>query len=117
MPWLTNEFDFRWLPDGRNMRLLMPVSYKTKEGLVITVSAGEETDGASIPRILWSVEGSPFCGKYRFAAIIHDYLCRHQVLTFKRTHKIFYEAMLDSGVGKFEALKKYSAVRIFGPKW
>ena len=116
------RFIFEWLDDGVNMQLQNDLSYTTKDGLKITIKTGERTDGASIPRILWSAEGSPFTGLYRKAAVLHDYLYRNgygknPIVDRKKADKIFYEAMLELGVGKFEAQKKYWAVRILGPKW
>jgi hypothetical protein len=118
MPYTAGRFLFEWLDDGRNMRLECSlVFYSKKYDLEILIPRGEVTDGASIPQFLWSLEGGPFSGKYRKAAIVHDYLCRTKFLTWKQTHKIFFEAMLDEGVNWFEAIKKYRAVYRFGPRW
>jgi len=111
-------FIFEWLDDGRNMRLVNDLVYHSKKlGRDFVIPAGEITDGASIPRAVWSLEGGPFSGKYRKAAVIHDYLCRTKQISWKSTHKIFYEAMIESGVGKVDAFKKFRAVYRFGPRW
>ena len=116
------RFVFEWLDDGVNMCLHNDLIYICNDGLRIQISKGEVTDGASIPKFLWSTEGSPFTGLYRKAAVIHDYLYRlgygkTPLVSRERADKIFYEAMLELGVSKFEAQKKYRAVRLFGPKW
>lgn len=116
MPFEGN-FQFEWLDDGRNMRLLNDLTYIDSHNNKIIITKGECTDGASIPSFLWSISGGPFEGKYRRAAVVHDFLCRTQILPWQRTHQIFYEAMLECGVSKIEALTKYLAVYSFGPKW
>lgn len=62
--------------DGRSITLLEPLSYCTSGGIVHTAPAGLRCDGASIPRALWSLIGSPYTGDYRLAAIMHDSLCQ-----------------------------------------
>lgn len=116
MPFV-GSFQFEWLEDGRNMRLLNDLTYIDSQQNKTIIPKGESTDGASIPSFLWSISGGPFEGKYRRAAVIHDYLCRTQILTWQRTHQIFYEAMIECGVSKFEAWSKYMAVYCFGPRW
>jgi len=52
-----------------------PVYYKTLETVNImgfTIPCGFEFDGASVPRILWSI--FPPIGRYTSAALLHDYL-------------------------------------------
>jgi hypothetical protein len=104
------------LPDGRNMQLLKPFSYVDPKGQTWNVPAGTKTDGASIPRILW-LTYPPFTGKYRQAAVVHDYYCQLRSRTWKDTHKVFYEAMLTSGVPEKTAKIMYGAVYGFGPRW
>ena len=114
----TGKFCFEWMDDGRNMKLLNDLTYNSiKFNKSILIPKGEVTDGASIPKCLWSAEGGPFSGSYRKAAVIHDYLCRTQILTWKQTHKIFFEAMLKTDVSYWDAIKKYRAVYRFGPRW
>ena len=78
--------------------------------------AGAKTDGASIPRILW-LTYPPFTGKYRQAAVVHDYYCQLRSRTWKDTHKVFYDAMRTSGVPEKTAKIMYGAVYGFGPRW
>ena len=54
---------------SRIFRLTAPFSYISSRG-VVTVPAGFDTDGASVPRVFWSVL-DPF-GPYFKAAVIHD---------------------------------------------
>lgn len=39
---------------------------------LIVLKTGFEFDGASIPRLFWSVVGSPMSGRYTAAAAVHD---------------------------------------------
>lgn len=87
------------------------------------IPEGYITDGASIPRWLWVIAGGPFEGDYIEAAIIHDWLYhlainkQEAIGTRAEADRLFYIAMLEYGVGKFEAQTKYRAVRLFGPRW
>src|SRR4051812_31635812 len=74
-------------------------------------------DGASIPQALWSIVGSPFTGKYVQASVIHDYYCDVRVRRWQHVHRIFYEAMLVSGVSETRAKIMYAAVYFAGPRW
>lgn len=44
------------------------------KGDTYIIPSGFATDGASIPRFLWRVSGTPLSTPRLFAAIIHDYL-------------------------------------------
>lgn len=66
----------------------------------VTVPAGYLTDGASVPRALWSL--IPPWGAYGQAAVVHDLLCEYLTIvddglpariTRERADQIFLEAM------------------------
>jgi len=81
------------------------------------VPVGFITDGASIPRIFWSLVGSPFTGKYVEVAILHDYLYSGVVdVSFMKANRIFYKGMRKAGVNKVKAYLMYKAVSFFGKK-
>ena len=107
-----------WTPliDGRNMKLVQPFGYVDSKGQVWDVPAGAETDGASIPSLFW-ITHPPFTGKYRSAAVIHDYYCRSQSRSWQETHSVFFEAMLTAGVDQRTAKVMWAAVYNFGPRW
>src|SRR5690606_37335397 len=44
----------------------------------ITVPAGFEHDGASVPRLLWTLSGAAPDGLHRAAALVHDFNYRHR---------------------------------------
>lgn len=105
------------LDDGRSLRLTRPFIYTARCGKVWTAPVGAISDGASIPGFLWRFVGTPLVGKYRNAAIIHDYYCARRIEEARAVHEMFYEAMLASGVSGLDALKFYYGVRIGGPSW
>ena len=83
---------------------------------VITVPRGFITDGASVPRIFWSIF-SPY-GDYFDAAIIHDYLYtkRNKVYSRKQSDLIFKEAMYNSGISWITREIIFRGVILFGGK-
>lgn len=104
-------------PDGLNMKLQEPFSYVDWDGHELDAPAGFVSDGASIPRAAWSLVGGPWDGKYRNAAVVHDVGCVTHKYPSKVTHRLFYEAMIDSGVANTLALTMYYAVIVGGPSW
>jgi hypothetical protein len=104
-------------PDGRNMTIVDKFSYTDWGGHTLTASPGFVSDGASIPRVAWTLVGGPWDGKYRQAAVVHDVGCESHKYSWKITHRLFYEAMLDSKVDKPLALTMYYAVLVGGPRW
>jgi len=74
------------------------------------------SDGASIPRFLWSTVGSPFMPKFIPAALYHDYLLTHHRGRYSKAEidQQFLRLLLANGVSKFRANLMYRAVRTFG---
>jgi hypothetical protein len=75
------------------------------------------SDGASIPRIFWSIL-SPF-GSYYRAALIHDFLYskdseKHYPYDRKTADLIFKEAMYNLSIGWVKRETIYRAVRLGG---
>ena len=94
-------------------------TYTPKKYPPVTIKAGYETDGASVPRLLWSL--IPPFGKHFYGAIVHDRLYKeYKDITspIKRSRKqcddIFLEAMKDLGVNFTKRYTIYWAVRGFG---
>ena len=113
----VGELILQPLPDGRHMRLLKPFGFVDSNGRAWPVPKGTIVDGASIPRAFWSIVGGPFEGKYRNASVIHDYYCDVRTRTWEATDRVFYDAMISSGVDDREAKILYSAVVVGGPRW
>ncbi len=114
----SNNVMTEWTGDDhRSMRLLRDFSFEDRSGKTWRVPAGTEIDGASIPRLLWWVVGSPFVGRYRNASVVHDHYCELQNEPWEDVHRLFYHACLAGGVNKYKALIMYWAVYMFGPSW
>ena len=82
---------------------------------LITVPKEFETDGASVPRLLW-VFFPPFGGNYDQAAVLHDYLYRTQFLCLERVvaDAILLEAMIVLKTGAFARWAIFIGVRAGG---
>jgi hypothetical protein len=98
---------------SRVFRLTHRFRYLSSFG-IITVPPGQETDGASIPHVFWSIL-EPF-GPWFPAAVIHDYLYSPANDDFDRWESdyIFKEAMFNLGVPWHKREVIYNAVRLFG---
>jgi hypothetical protein len=124
-PHFEGEVETRWLhedgpaEDGpdRRMLVLREVSFVGSDGYRWTAHPGDIVDGASIPKVLWPVAGTPLIGRYRRASVVHDVACKRKERTSRAAARLFYEAMVADGVPHIEALEKYTAVRYFGPQW
>ena len=64
----------KWNPDGRTMTVMTELSYTDPHGVIWDAPAGSVTDGASIPRYLWSLIGGPFGGflVHHFGEVRHQ---------------------------------------------
>ncbi|WP_051904051.1 DUF1353 domain-containing protein [Neorhizobium vignae] len=67
-------------------------------GLGWMARAGLLTDGASIPPWDRPFVGQPFEAAFIKAAIIHDHYCDRHVHPWRQTHRVFFDALLESGV-------------------
>ncbi|MDL2357639.1 MAG: DUF1353 domain-containing protein [Pseudomonadota bacterium] len=104
-----------WMCDDgedRNMRLLEPFWYTDPQGRRWDAPAGSVTNGASIPRTLWSSVGSPFTGNYRRASIIHDIAIRNRAIVRGDADTMFYFACLAGGCMLVEGKLLYAGVRV-----
>ncbi len=98
---------------SRLFRLARYYRYVSSYGTV-TVPPGFVTDGASIPRMFWSVF-APF-EEYFGAAVVHDFLYSAGNTQFSRQEadRIFKEAMFNLGVHWPRREAIFRAVRLFG---
>lgn len=95
-----------------------------QSGVWVEVPLGFETDGASVPKVLWWI--LPPFGKYGQAAVVHDKLYRDGILlvdgkpvrvTRAKADAIFLEAMGVLKVSPVVRYPMYWAVRLFGAKY
>ncbi len=106
-----------WLNDGRNMRLLEDYIYTDPHDVEWIAPEGAVIDGASIPKLLWTVSGSPFGGQYRVASVFHDVYCKTRTRPYQQTHDMFWDCMMATGVDEDTADRFWWAVSTFGPRW
>ena len=109
----------RWITDSaspdRNMEVLADFSYIDPDGNPWQAPSGTVVDGASIPRVLWTIVGSPYTGDYRRASIVHDKATEDPALPAKKrkaADRMYYHACLCGGCSKWEAIVQYLGVRI-----
>ena len=86
----------------------------TNEHLEVIVKSGFITDGASIPKLFWSIIGSPLEADLLLPAIIHDGLYTDETLPREVCDDLLREMLLLNGVSQLKADLIYNAVRMFG---
>ena len=79
---------------------------------------GSVVDGASIPRPLWTLVGSPYTGDYRRASIVHDIACEKAETSADRrkADRMFFEACRAGGCSLWDSIVLYVGVRV-GAWW
>lgn len=101
---------------------------ETSYSFSIVIPAPFIYDGASIPRLAWSLLGLRPDGLIRAAAVVHDVLYAQKgpantlegtahYFSREEADKLFLDLMLAAGVSKRRATLAYRAVRWFGPRW
>ncbi|MCP9842014.1 DUF1353 domain-containing protein [Synechococcus sp. J7-Johnson] len=114
----SGEPSTRWMTEigsDRKMQLLEDFAFTDPDGFAWEVPSGYEVDGASIPKALWSLVGSPYTGDYRRASIVHDKACNDAVgdIALRRAaDRMFYHACRAGGCTPEEANTLYLGVRI-----
>lgn len=110
------DFIGRFLGNARAV-VEAPLTFTDPGGQAWTAPAGVEVNGASIPRALWSIVGSPFAGAYLRASVIHDHYCVTMERPWRETHLAFWYGCRADGVSKTYANLLYAGVMRFGPRW
>ena len=117
---LNDREEFPWIT-------LEPLVYESKDGTVYTVPKHFRTDGASIPKalLLLPVIGVALFQRYFGVGVwqgfkegvLHDYLRRKRngttVVDAATAHRIFKEALEESGYPEDLVSSYYDAVRKF----
>ena len=104
-----------WLSErgeDRDMLLLEAFWYADPQDRRWLAPQGSMTDGASIPRTLWSSVGSPFTGDYRRAAVVHDVALKTAGVVRSEADTMFYFACLAGGCSLLQAKLLYAGVRL-----
>ena len=108
--WLTEEGT-----EDRHMKLLQPFSFTDSSGKTWPAPAGSTVDGASIPRPLWTIVGSPYTGDYRRASIVHDVACvgaGNDAKKRRAADRMFFRACRAGGCSIWQSIVLYLGVRI-----
>ena len=98
---------------GNVYTLLEPLEY-----MDLTIPAGFESDGASVPRFFWRLVFPPGDSKALHAAFVHDYIYRTHPAGWTRADadKVFRELLVAGGIPAWRANLAYCGVRWFGGK-
>ncbi|MBX2853647.1 MAG: DUF1353 domain-containing protein [Rhodobacteraceae bacterium] len=102
---------------GQTAIVEKPLTFVGPNGQAWEAPAGIEVNGASIPRVLWSLVGSPFGGDYLRASVVHDHYCVTMERNWRDTHLAFYNGCRADGLSKTYANLLYMGVMRFGPRW
>lgn len=89
------------------------VEWKGKE---ITVPYGFESDGCSVPRILWGIISPAIHPETIRASLVHDYIYRThpEGWTKDEADELFYDLLVEDGFSKVKAYAAYKGVDWFG---
>lgn len=85
-------------------------------GVNYRIPKGFRTDGASVPRFLWRVCGTPLGVPRLYAAIVHDWLYSGGCpgMTRAEADQIYRDLQIDMGVSRFKAYVEWAALRCCG---
>jgi len=98
--------DFKLQPlRNHKFKLLDDVTYED-----VTVTKGFHTDGATVPRIFWSLF-PPNRTDYLPCAIIHDFLC--DLEEYDKADKYFCKCLKDIHISKWQRWLMVYAVKIY----
>src|SRR5438105_6834173 len=116
---LSGEAEAVWLTEGgtpdRRMKLLQEFTFTDPRSRVWRASADSVVDGASIPRALWTVVGSPYTGDYRRASIVHDVACDEAGGNKRKRRaadRMFFHGCRAGGCSIWESTVLYLGVRV-----
>jgi len=93
--------------------MLKPFQYNSKKYGVIKIPVGFLVNGASFPKAVYSIMGSPWGGKFAKPSVIHDFLYFKKT-NRKRSDLVFLEGMKVCKVPYWKRKVMYYALRLFG---
>jgi len=103
--------------EGSDYELAQDFLFPAKVGewdVVVHVRAGFRTDGASVPRFLWRVLGSPYDPDIVAQSIGHDALYRGEIVPRKDADAAYLAMMEATGVNRRKRRLFWIGVRLFG---
>src|SRR5690349_11195833 len=101
--------------EDRRMTLLDDFWFDDPNGRRWHAPKGCSIDGATIPRPLWALVGSPYTGDYRRASIVHDFACVEAGDNFaarRAADRMFFHGCREGGCSLEDAIILYVGVRI-----
>jgi len=108
--WLTQDGT-----EDRPMKILQDFYFVDPSSKKWQAPAGSVVDGASIPRALWTIIGSPYTGDYRRASVVHDVACDEAGGNKKKRRaadRMFFHACRAGGCSIWQSIILYLGVRI-----
>jgi len=94
-------------------KLTAPFEYHSKKYGTTRVGIGFIANGSSFPKLVYSLFGSPWGGKYAEPSVIHDH-DYHEKVNQKIADKKFLEGMKVKKVFFIKRDIMYRALRVFG---
>ncbi len=90
-------------------------AWLTKMGAQVVISAGFRTDGASVPRVVWTILGvDRLHPSIASAAVVHDALYAAHLTTRAQADRAFYILAKQNGLARHRAAIMWGALRLFG---
>ena len=101
---------------GNVFTLCEPLTVERPGLPVLTVPAGFESDGCSVPRLFWRLVFPPLDNSALAGGTGHDYIyrCRPAGWSRRDADIYFLGRMILDGVPPWRAMLAYRAVRMFG---
>ena len=108
--WLTEEGT-----EDRTMKIAQEFSFTDPAGKTWRAPEDSCINGASIPRALWTIVGSPYTGDYRRASVVHD-VARKEAGSDKKKRRaadrMFFHACRAGGCSIRQSMVLYLGVRV-----
>ena len=118
----TDAWGYALIPlrNGREWEVVDDYTYE-RGSLRITVRKDFVFDGASIPRIFWSLIGAPQAGKHAHASLLHDWIYVEKasdgiIFTRKQADDLMLVMMKEDGVAWWRRNAIHRGVRLGGGK-
>ena len=112
---LVGDVIVKDLGDGTHWELVEPLQVFFGDKWVFEIEAGFKTNFASVPRFLWCI-WPPSTGKYRGAAVAHDWLYEKAVVPKYVADAIMLDLMRTLGTHWFSRTGIFLGVFLFG-RW
>jgi hypothetical protein len=113
----TGELILEPLQGGQLMKTVLDFGFLGADGRHWPVPPATSVDGSSIPEALWALLGGRWEGDCREAFVVHDHYCAARGADWRSVRRMFYHAMLVSGVSEGRARLVYAGVYFAGPRW